>query len=187
MSGTIPGWGLSGEIGVQADLRGAEYYYGTGLAGGGGFSLGPQITTADLSHQYQISTAGFAQGGVFVSGEVSKGMTYYPYSNRKPEPYQESSVGFPAAELAAGGMAEVSGPIPFLTWSSQPNINYSLPRPQMISNINVPRTQANSSQRSSSSSGGGSPSYGQVLSNLQSALQQLNAVLSTYKSNNTSH
>jgi RHS repeat-associated protein len=49
LSGTIPGWGLTGTIGVQADLQGLEYYYGAGLAGGGGFSLGPQISTADLS------------------------------------------------------------------------------------------------------------------------------------------
>jgi hypothetical protein len=62
-------------MGVQADLQGVEYYYGTGLAGGGGFSFGPQITTADLSHQYSIFTAGFAEGGAGVSVRVSKGMT----------------------------------------------------------------------------------------------------------------
>jgi RHS repeat-associated protein len=41
VSGTIPLWGLTGEIGVQGDLQGIEYYYGAGLAGGGGFSVGP--------------------------------------------------------------------------------------------------------------------------------------------------
>src|SRR5262249_43683515 len=97
VSGTIPGWGLTGEMGVQADLHGVDYYYGSGLAAGGGFSVGPQLTTADLSHQYSVSTAGFVQGGAGVSVEISKGMTYYPYSNRKPESYQEASYGFPAA------------------------------------------------------------------------------------------
>jgi hypothetical protein len=108
-----------------------KYYYGTGLAGGGGINFGPQITTADLSHQYQISTEGFAQGGYIGSVEISKGMTYYPYSNRKPNSYQDATVGFPAVELAGGVMGIVSGPIPFLTWSSQQNISYSLPKPQM--------------------------------------------------------
>jgi hypothetical protein len=53
----------------------------------------------------------------------------------------------------------------------------------MVSNINISASQVSTSQAIGSSSGGrGSPSYGQVLSNLQSALQQLSAVLSTYKS-----
>jgi RHS repeat-associated protein len=98
VSGTIPGWGLTGEMGVQTDFRGVEYYYGAGLAGGGGISVGPQFTTADLSHQYSITTSGFAQGGAGASVEVSKGMTYFPYSTRNPEPSQEATVGFPAAE-----------------------------------------------------------------------------------------
>jgi RHS repeat-associated protein len=189
VSGTIPLWGLTGEIGVQADLQGVEYYYGAGLAGGGGFSLGPQLTTADLSRQYSISTAAFAQGGAGASVEVSNGMTYFPYSNRKPEPYQEASIGFPAAELTGGGIAEVSGPIPYLTWSSRPPINYSLTRPQMVQAINMPTTagasfnQGMSVMRSGSrSSGGVSTSFSQVVSQLQSALQQLSAILSTYKS-----
>jgi RHS repeat-associated protein len=131
VEGTIPGWGLSGQIGIQADLQGVEYYYGTGIAGGGGISFGPQITTADLSHQYSVSSEAFAQGGYLLSGEVSEGMTYYPYSKRKPEAYQDGTVGFPAVELAGGVKGIVSGPIPFLTWSSQPPINYSLPLPQM--------------------------------------------------------
>jgi len=135
VEGTIPGWGLSGQIGIQADFQGVEYYYGAGLAGGGGISFGPQITTADLSHQYQVSTEGFAQGGVIASAEVAKGMTYYPYSNRKPQPYQDATIGFPAVELTGGVKGIVSGPIPFLTWTSQPNINYSLPRPQMNNGI----------------------------------------------------
>jgi hypothetical protein len=192
VAGTIPGWGLTGEIGVQADLQGAEFYYGAGLAGGGGISFGPQITTGDLSHQYSVSTGAFAQGGAGVSVEISKGTTYYPYSNRKPDSYQEASFGFPAAELAGGGIAEVSGPIPFLTWSKQSNINYALPRPQMVSNINVQATshvnynQGSGSSRSSSSGGGNSQTYSQVLSSLQSALQQLSSVLSTYKSSSSS-
>jgi RHS repeat-associated protein len=111
IAGTIPGWGLSGQIGIQADLQGVEYYYGAGLAGGGGISFGPQITTADLSHQNSVSTGAFAQGGAVASVEISKGMTYYPYSNRKPDPYQDGSFGFPAVELAGGVMGTVSGPI----------------------------------------------------------------------------
>src|SRR5262249_34212463 len=86
-AGTIPGWGLSGQIGIQADFQSIEYYYGAGVAGGGGISFGPQITTADLSHQYSVSTGAFVQGGVVASMDISKGMTYYPYSNRKPDPY----------------------------------------------------------------------------------------------------
>jgi hypothetical protein len=62
---------------------------------------------------------------------MSKGMTYYPYSKRKPDPYLDASFGFSAVELAGGVKSIVSGPIPFLTWSSQQNINYSLPTPQM--------------------------------------------------------
>jgi hypothetical protein len=93
VAGTIPLWGLTGEIGVQADLQGVEYYYGAGMAGGGGFSVGPQLTTADLSHQYSISTAAFAQGGAGISVEMSKGMTYFPYSKRKPEPYRKPHLG----------------------------------------------------------------------------------------------
>jgi hypothetical protein len=58
-------------------------------------------------------------------------MTYYPYSKRKPNSYVDGRIGFPAVELAGGVMSTVSGPIPFLTWSSQSNINYSLPLPQM--------------------------------------------------------
>jgi RHS repeat-associated protein len=187
VAGTIPLWGLSGEMGVQADLRGVEYYYGAGLAGGGGFSFGPQITTADLSHQYSISTAAFAQGGAGASVEMSKGMTYYPYSDRKPESYQEGSLGFPAVELAGGVMSEVSGPIRFPTWSNQSSVNYSLPRPQMVNSLNTSSTQGGNSQSFRSSSSGGGSSYSQVLSSLVSALQQLSAVLSAYKSSSTSH
>jgi RHS repeat-associated protein len=183
-AGTIPGWALSGEIGVQVDFQGIEYYYGAGLAGGGGLSFGPQITTADLSHQYSVSTAVFAQGGAGVSLEVSKGMTYYPYSTKKPTPYQEATVGFPAAGLTGGAMAEVSGPI--YTWNKSAAIDYSLPKPRMVNNLNAPQNKSpNSVQQGANygrtSSGGASYSQAQVLSNLQSALIQLNAVLSTYK------
>jgi RHS repeat-associated protein len=187
IAGTIPLWGLSGEIGIQADLRGVDYYYDAGLAGGGGFSFGPQITTADLSHQYSISTAAFAQGGSGISVEMSKGMMYYPYSDRKPESYQEGSLGFPAVELAGGVMSEVSGPIRFPTWSNQSSVNYSLPRPQMVNSLNTSSAQGINSQSVRSSSSGGGSSYAQVLSNLMSVLQQLSAVLSAYKSSNTSH
>ena len=110
-------------------------------------------------------------------------MTYYPCSNRLPESEQEATVGFPAAGLIAGGLAEVSGPIPFLTWGSpQPNINYALPQPEMMSNIN---TSSPSSQNFQASSGGESLSEAQVLDNLQGALQQLSAALSSYKSANS--
>jgi RHS repeat-associated protein len=185
---TIPGWGLTGEMGVQADLQGAEVYYGAGLAGGvGGISFGPPVTTADLSHQYSISTAAFAQGGAVASYEESTGMTYYPYSTRKPEPYQEASVGFPALELAGGAMAEVSAPIGTWFWA-KPSVSYSysLPRPQMVSSINNPTNGLTSSSQNFSISGGSSSSgasgLGQILSSLVSALQALSAVLSTYKS-----
>lgn len=184
-AGTIPGWGLSGEVGIQLDLQGIEYYYGAGLAGGGGLSFGPQITTADLSHQYSVSTEAFAQGGAGVSIEMSKGMAYFPYSDRKAEPYQDATVGFPAVELAGGVMGTVSGPI--ITWSSRPSIKPSLPKPQMINNLSMPA--ANSFARPSMnysrpSSGGGSYTQAQVLSDLRGALIQLSAVLATYQSGN---
>jgi hypothetical protein len=159
---------------------------GAGLAGGlGGISFGPQVTTADLSHQYSISTAAFAQGGAVASYEVSKGMTYYPYSTRKPEPIQEASVGFPAVELAGGAMAEVSRPIGTWFWA-RPSVTYSLPRPQMLSSISNPTNGPTNSNPNFSISGGGSSGsgsrLGQILSSLVSALQALSAVLSSYKS-----
>jgi RHS repeat-associated protein len=57
VSGTIPGWGLTGEMGIQTDFRGLEFYYGAGLAGGGGVTIGPAFTTAELWHQYSITTS----------------------------------------------------------------------------------------------------------------------------------
>jgi hypothetical protein len=178
VEGTIPGWGLSGQIGIQVDSQGAEYYYGAGLAGGGGLSFGPQITTADLSHQYQISTEAFAQGGAGLSVQMAKGMTYYPYSKRKPESYVDGAVGFPAVELAGGVMSTVSGPIPFLTWSSQANINYSLPLPQMSSlsasyqalffaGVTQKSQTSGTSKDNGSNSGGSYGSPGTIYSNYE--------------------
>ena len=113
-------------------------------------------------------------------------MTYYPYSDRKPEPFQEAAVGFPAVQLAGGGMGTVSGPI--ITWSTKPSINYALPKPQMTNNLSVPRQinapAQHSMNNSRTSSGGGSYTQAQVLSNLQSALIQLSAMLATYQSSN---
>jgi hypothetical protein len=110
-------------------------------------------------------------------------MTYYPYSNRPPEPYTEGGLGV-AAELAAGGMAEVSGPL--LVWTKPKEMNNSLPKPQRQSSINgyplaghsIP-SQSNNFQRAGS--GGSSQSLGQVLGNLQRTLKQLGAALSNYK------
>jgi hypothetical protein len=38
-----------------------------------------------------------------------------------------------SAELAAGGMADVSGPL--LVWNHSQNINYALPKPQIVNNV----------------------------------------------------
>jgi hypothetical protein len=114
-------------------------------------------------------------------------MTYYPYSTRKPEPYQEASVGFPALELAGGAMAEVSAPIGTWFWA-KPSVSYSysLSRPQMVSSINNPTNGLTSSSQNFRISGGSSSSggsgLGQILSSLVSALQALSAVLSSYRS-----
>jgi RHS repeat-associated protein len=187
---TVPLWGLSGEAGVYIDQKGIDYYYGTGLAawspGGGHASVG--ITSADLSHTYSISTGLFATGGDVVGGTVQEGMTYYPYSLRRPQPYAEAGLGL-AAELAAGGMADVSGPL--LVWSRSQSINYSLPKPQIVNNIggqsSTQKTPGSTfNGRQSNSGSGTSGSFSQILSSLQSVLQQLNAILSTYKAN-TSH
>ena len=122
--------------------------YGTGLAagqpGGGNVSVG--ITSADLSHTYSISTGLFATGGDVVGATLEKGMTYYPYSLRAPQAYTEGRLGL-AAELAGGGMANVSGPI--WVWNRQQYVNYSLPTPQMVSSVNSPiNNQAQYSQSS---------------------------------------
>ena len=182
VSGTIPGWGLTGEIGIQMDFKGVEYYYGGGLATGGGISFGPQVTTADLSHQYSISTAAFVQVAPGVSIERSKGMTSYPYSKRKAETYDEASFGIPAAGASAGGIAEVSGPIPFLTRSGNPTTDDKLQKPNMVGNITVPQSrQGGYSQNFNFSQGGRTSAYAQALSSLQNALKQLSVVLSNYK------
>jgi RHS repeat-associated protein len=184
---TVPLWGLSGEAGVYIDQNGIDYYYGTGLAAGqpGGAHASVGVTSADLSHTYSISTGLFATGGDVLGGAVEEGMTYYPYSLRRPQPYAEAGLGL-AAELAAGGMAHVSGPL--LVWSQPQSINYSLPRPQMVSNIQGNQTNysQNLNAKQSNSSQNTSASFSQVLSSLQSMLQQLNAILSTYRAN-TSH
>jgi hypothetical protein len=184
---TVPLWGLSGEAGVYIDQNGIDYYYGSGLAagqvGGGHASVG--LTSADLSHTYSVSTGLFASGGDVVGATLEKGMTYYPYSLRAPQAYTEGSLGL-AAELAVGGMAHVSGPI--LVWNQPQYVNYSLPKPQIVSNINVPtNSQAQYGQNSgayrSASSAGNSEAFYQTLSTLQSALQQLSTILTTYKPN----
>ena len=115
LTGTIPGWGLTGEGGIAIDQNGIDYYYGAGLAAGGGAEATAQISTEDLTHQYSISTSLFAAGGDTVGAQVSKEVTYYPYSAKKPESYQSAGFGV-AVGLSAGGMAEVSGPL--VVWGS---------------------------------------------------------------------
>jgi RHS repeat-associated protein len=175
---TIPGWGLTGGGGVYIDQNGIDYYVGTGLAAGGGGSATIQVTTADLPHMYWISTSVYMTGGYPVGGEVAKGITYYPYSLRKPEPYSEGGIGI-AAELAAGGTSEISGPL--WVWNQTKTVNYSLPKPQMVNNIVASKNSPTTSNGVRPGSGGVSPSYSQALGNLQSALQQLNTALSNYK------
>jgi hypothetical protein len=115
-------------------------------------------------------------------------MTYYPYSLR-PQPYAEAGLGL-AAEVAAGGMADVSGPL--LVWNQSQYVNYALPKPQMVSNIygsvtnQTSYSQGSNGRSSNSSPGGTSLSFNQLLNSLQNALQQLSAILVSYKAN-TSH
>lgn len=108
---TIPLWGLSGSAGVSIDQNGIDYYYGTGFATGlGGANATVALSTANLSHTYSISTSLFAAGGEVVGGTLEKGTTYYPYSMKRPQAYQEGGVGL-SEELSAGAMSEVSGPL----------------------------------------------------------------------------
>src|SRR5450755_1676844 len=109
---TMPGWGLTGGAGIAIDLHGIDYYYSVGLAGGVQASV-LQITTADLDHQYSITNSAFVTGGALVGVELSKGMTYYPFSDRKPSPFQEGSFGIRGG-LGGGVMSQVSGPL--VTW-----------------------------------------------------------------------
>jgi hypothetical protein len=121
------------------------------------------------------------------SESVAEAKDFYPYSDRKPDSYVEATYGFRAAELTGGVMSTVSGPM--FSWptksANQRNTNYSIPAPQMVTNISMPRSTSSSPQQSvnnsRSPSGTGSYSQAQVLSNLQSALTQLSVVLSTYK------
>jgi RHS repeat-associated protein len=127
---TVPLWGLSGEGGIYIDQNGIDYYYGAGLGAIGGADATIGVTTADLSHTYSVSAAGFVAGGDVVGAELEKGEIYYPYSLRKPQSYQEASVGL-SEELTGGVMSQVSGPL--IVWNQpQSSANYSLPYPQMI-------------------------------------------------------
>jgi RHS repeat-associated protein len=113
---TIPGWGLTGSAGVSFDQYGVDYYYGAGLALGGGGSGSVQLTTANLAHTYSISASVFGGAGALLGAEFSKGTTYYPYSLREPTPFNEIGVGI-GAQLSLGGMSEVSGPL--LVWGQR--------------------------------------------------------------------
>ena len=181
---TIPGWGLTGSAGISFDQYGVDYYYGAGLALGGGGSATAQVSTETLSHTYSVSTSVFGGIGTFLNAEVSRGMTYYPYSLRKPEQFDEMAVGV-GAQLSVGGIAEVSGPL--LKWGQRKNVPMQSPlaQPLMVSKLNLvnTRTQNNNNVNTARQGSGASQlTQAQVLSNLQSALVQLNAVLSTYQS-----
>jgi hypothetical protein len=190
---TIPGWFVSGTAGISIDQNGIDYYYGGGLAGGGGGQVTAQISTANLDHQYSVSTGAFMAGGFPVGAEVSGGMTYYPYSLRKPEPFVEAGGGL-AAEASAGVMNQVSGPL--FVWNRQQNksVDFGLATPKMLPSLNrytrtimtggQPSGLFNNSTTRAGASAGGAQNVGQVLGQLQTALQQLSAVLSTYKSTN---
>jgi hypothetical protein len=129
----IPGWGLGANGGVYIDQHGIDYYYAPILATGGGGSVTGAISTADLQHVYSISTGAGVTVGAGPAGELTRGMTYYPYTLRKPQPYTEAAVGL-GEELSAGVSAEVSGPI--WVWSQpKESVNYALPLPK-ITNSN---------------------------------------------------
>jgi RHS repeat-associated protein len=132
VEGVVPLWGLSGSAGIYADQRGIDYYYSAGLAMGGGVNATAQISTTDLGHTYGISTGVFAAGGVPVGAEASGGMTYYPYSLRKPQPYIEGGLGL-SAEVAVGGTAEVSGPL--WVWNANTSVNMNLAKPQIVNSF----------------------------------------------------
>jgi RHS repeat-associated protein len=159
---TVPLWGLSGEGGIYIDQNGIDYYYGAGLGAIGGADATIGVTTAVLSHTYSVSAAGFAAGGDVVGPELEKGEIYYPYSLRKPQSYQEASVGL-SEELTGGVMSQVSGPL--IVWNQpQSSANYSLPYPQMTSNL---------SNKLSVSNGAASPAvWGGSSSGLPSSVSQ---------------
>jgi RHS repeat-associated protein len=134
---TVPLWGLSGDATIG-------------------------VTTADLSHTYSVSAAGFVAGGDVAGAELEKGEIYYPYSLRKPQSYQEGSVGL-SEELTGGVMSQVSGPL--IVWNQpQSSVNYSLPYPQMTSSL---------SNRVPVSNGAASPAvWGGSSSGLPSSVSQ---------------
>jgi RHS repeat-associated protein len=111
---TIPGWGLTFGGGIAIDMSGIDYYYNTGLAAGGQLGFA-QITTGDLDHQYSVTGSTFATGGGGLGVEISKGTTYYPYTDKKPKLTQEASFGTRGG-LGAGVVTQVSGPL--ITWGS---------------------------------------------------------------------
>jgi len=92
--------------------------------------------------------------------EASKGMTYSPYSLRKPESYRRLD-RIPSTGTAAGGMAgSFRGPyIPFN--GQRTDHHYSLPKPQMTNPIQDSAQPSMNNSRGSS--GGGSYTQAQVL------------------------
>jgi RHS repeat-associated protein len=184
----IPGWGLGANGGVYIDQHGIDYYYAPILATGGGGSVTGAITTADLQHVYSISTGAGVTVGAGPAGELARGMTYYPYTLRKPQPYTEAAVGL-GEELSAGVSAEVSGPI--WVWSQpKESVNYALPLPK-ITNSNSKSSGSSSllnrtpQSAAGKASNGPSASYSQQLNSLYNALTQLSSVLSNYKNSNS--
>lgn len=176
VGGTIPGWGLTGGVGLAIDSRGIDYYANTGLAVGGQVSS-LQITTADLQHQYSVTNSVFATGGGGVGVEVSKGMTYFPYSERESESTQQASFGLRGG-LGGGAVSEVSGPV--WVWGRQPRSTSSaLPQSQMQSGVNAKNTSVNMTNYSQNARGASGSSFSQTLNSLSNALKQLSSLLSS--------
>ena len=123
---TIPGWGVTFGGGIAIDMYGVDYFYNTGLAVGGQLGFA-QITTDDLDHQYLITGSTFATGGGGLGVEISKGTTYYPYSDRTPKLTQEASFGTRGG-IGAGAVTQVSGPL--ITWGPSLS-NYVLSTKQL--------------------------------------------------------
>jgi RHS repeat-associated protein len=166
-------------------------YLVTGLKMGAEVS-GPQITTANLSSQYSVTTGLSASGGDGYYGvEISKGETYYPYSKKPPQSSQEATVGIRGG-LGGGDITQFY--VPLITSGNAPqgangpvaNIPGGNGSPMSSTGSNnTPNSVSNGALGGSSSRTNGN-SFSQVLNTLANALQQLSTILAALSSSQSS-
>jgi RHS repeat-associated protein len=127
-------WNFTGSAGLNFDQYGIDYYYGWGIAAGVHTGANAGITTDNLSHTYSLSSSGFAAAGDFYGGEVSYGMTQYPYTKK---PSQQSMVMTGGINFgdAAGVRSVVSGPL--LVWGSRPQTTFPTITEVMAQNASI--------------------------------------------------